>query len=81
MTIVCIILSVLNPILILNTMEKSKNEAELEAKKNCDEKKITSKFQKVKAVKNQHVGHLNIELGKFEIDQFHVKMILQMTNN
>ena len=63
MTIVCIILSILNPILILNTMEKSKNEAEEEAKKNIDEKKITSKFQKVKAVKKQYVGHLNIELG------------------
>ena len=63
MTIVCIILSILNPILILNTLEKSKNEAELEAKKNCDEKKIKSRFQKVKAVKNHYVGHLNIELG------------------
>ena len=71
MTIVCIILSVLNPILILNTMEKSKNEAELEAKKNCDEKKIKSKFQKVKEVKNQYVEHLNIELGKN--DRFHVR--------
>ena len=64
MTIVCIILSVFNPILILNTMEKTKNEAELVAKKNIDEKKIISKFQKVKALKNQYVGHLNIELGK-----------------
>ena len=64
MTIVCIILSVFNPILILNTMEKTKNEAELEAKQNIDEKKIISKFQKVKAVKNLYVGHLNIELGK-----------------
>ena len=32
--------------------------------KNCDEKKIKSRFQKVKAVKNHYVGHLNIELGK-----------------
>ena len=64
MTITCVILSILNPILILNTLDKSKNEAESEAKKNCDEKKIRSRIQKVIEVKNHYVRHLNIELGK-----------------
>ena len=64
-TVLCILCSIINPVLLINTLEKSKDEARKEAKRNQDPKQITEKFKEYKRVKLLYVHHLTIELGKY----------------
>ena len=63
MTIVCVLCSVINPVLLINTLEKTKDEARKEAKKNQSPKQILEKFNKYREIKEDYVHHLSIELG------------------
>ena len=64
-TIICILCSIINPVLLINTLEKAKDEGRKEAKKNLDPKQITAKFQEYRRVNLHYVHHLTTELGKF----------------
>ena len=63
-TIICIICCIINPVLLINTLEKVKDDARKEAKKNQDPKQITAKFTEYRRIKIHYVQHLTIELGK-----------------
>ena len=64
-TIICILCSIINPVLLINTLEKAKDEARKEAKKNQDPKQISAKFSESRRIKLHYVHHLTIELGKY----------------
>ena len=64
-TLICIICSFLNPVLLISTLEKAQDEARKEAKRNQDPKQITAKFSEYKKIKLYYVHHLSIELGKY----------------
>ena len=63
-TLNCILCCVINPVLLINTLEKAKDEARKEAKRNQDPKQITAKFSEYRRVKLHYVQHLTTELGK-----------------
>ena len=64
-TVICILCCIINPVMLINTLEKARDEARKEAKKNQDPKQISAKFSECRRIKLHYVHHLTTELGKY----------------